>query len=166
MRTFLLERSRVTSTSKALERSYHVMYELCCGSTPHTHGKTPDFFNYLSMSGQLDCPGRVDADEFKITSAGRKSAVAAGARTNPQARRKREGGALPASLSRPPHSSPRACTVTGGCGFAADELDQMWAFLAGMLYLGNIQFGSGDKVPPDLWNGTEPDAPGWCPRRA
>ena len=55
---------------------------------------------------------------------------------------------------------------TSGCGFAADELDQMWAFLAGMLYLGNIQFGSGDKVPPDLWNGTEPDAPGWCPRRA
>ena len=33
MRTFLLERSRVTSTLNANERSYHTMYQLVCGKT-------------------------------------------------------------------------------------------------------------------------------------
>ena len=28
IRTFLLERSRVTSTSKPLERAYHIMYQV------------------------------------------------------------------------------------------------------------------------------------------
>ena len=103
VRTFLLERSRVTSTSKAKERSYHVMYELCAGKTAHTHGKPPDSFYYLSLSGQLDCPRHDDAEEFGNTSN--------------------------ALLS---------------VGLSASELDEVWGFLAGMMYLGNIKFGSGD----------------------
>ena len=105
VRVFLLERSRVTSTSKAKERAYHVMYQLCKGGTPHTSGQAPDYFHYMSMSGQVDCPGQNDAEEFKVTSN--------------------------ALLS---------------VGLSADELDQIWAFLAGMLYIGNVTFGDGDTA--------------------
>ena len=103
VRVFLLERSRVTSTSKAKERAYHVMYELVCGDSPHTRGRPVQDFNYLSMSGQTDCPRRVDAEEFQVTSN--------------------------ALLS---------------IGLSPDERDQVWALLAGLLFLGNIGFGDGD----------------------
>ena len=66
VRTFLLERSRVTSTSKARERSYHVLYELCAGKTPWTGGLPPEAFNYLSLSGTTTIDGHDDAEEYNI----------------------------------------------------------------------------------------------------
>ena len=114
VRVFLLERSRVTSTSKALERSYHVLYELCCGGTPHTHGHPPDYFYYLSLSGQIDCPRRDDEEEFQQTSNGLLS-----------------------------------------IGLSDSELNDLWAFVGGLLYLGNIQFGSGENAVIDAAGPTD-----------
>ena len=65
MRTFLLERSRVTSTSKERERSYHVFYELIAGKTPHAPDPVDSYY-YLSLSGQTTCPDHDDAEEFRI----------------------------------------------------------------------------------------------------
>ena len=115
VRTFLLERSRVTSTSKAKERSYHVMYELVAGKTPHTEGKSPEAFRYLSLSGQTTCPGQDDAEEF---------------------------GILQSSLL--------------SVGIPQPELDQVWAFLAAMLYLGNVDFGKADDALIGATGKTDP----------
>ena len=101
VRTFLLERSRVTSTSKAKERSYHVLYELCAGATPYTSGLAAEKFTYLSLSGTTTIDGHDDKAEFGILH--------------------------DALLS---------------VGISVDELEEVWAFIAGMLYLGNVTFGS------------------------
>ena len=66
VRTFLLERSRVTSTSKARERSYHVLYELCAGKTTYTNGLPPESFHYLSLSGTTSIAGHDDSEEYRI----------------------------------------------------------------------------------------------------
>ena len=105
VRTFLLERSRVTSTSKALERSYHVLYELCAGNTPHTNGLGPEAFMFLSLSGTMTIAGHDDAAEFTTL-----------------------------------HNALLSV------GFSAEELDHVWAFVASMLFLGNVKFGSGDDA--------------------
>lgn len=63
VRTFLLERSRVTSTSKAKERSYHILYELVAGKTAHVP-EVVDKYRYLSMSGCTEVPDHNDAEEF------------------------------------------------------------------------------------------------------
>ena len=55
VRTFLLERSRVTSTSKANERSYHILFMLVAGKTPHAP-EAVDKYRYLSMSGCTTVP--------------------------------------------------------------------------------------------------------------
>jgi myosin heavy subunit len=105
VRTFLLERSRVTSTSKAKERSYHILYELVAGGTPHTQGKAPEAFHFLSLSGTTTVDGHDDKEEFEGV-----------------------GTALLA------------------VGFSEAELDNIWAFLASMLWLGNVKFGAGDTA--------------------
>jgi myosin-5 len=63
VRTFLLERSRVTSTSKANERSYHILYMLVAGKTPHAP-EAVDKYRYLSMSGCTTVPTWDDIKEF------------------------------------------------------------------------------------------------------
>eukprot|EP00966_Prymnesium_polylepis_P016426 378710-Prymnesium_polylepis.1 len=63
VRTFLLERSRVTSTLNANERSYHVMYQLVRGGTPHADGPAESHY-YLSLSGCTEVAGMDDAAEF------------------------------------------------------------------------------------------------------
>ena len=105
VRTFLLERSRVTSTSKQRERSYHVLYELCAGKTVHTGAQPADAFRYLSLSGTTTIDGHDDSAHYSELH-----------------------GAL---LS---------------VGISADELEQVWAFLGGMLYLGNVAFGAADDA--------------------
>ena len=56
------ERSRVTSTSKANERSYHVFYELCASNTEYAPEAVTSY-RYLSMSGTTTAPGQDDAEE-------------------------------------------------------------------------------------------------------
>jgi len=102
VRTFLLERSRVTSTSKANERSYHIFYMLVSGKTPHAP-EAVEKYRYLSMSGCTTVPTWDDVEEFKVTN---KSLLSVGV---PQA-----------------------------------DLDTCWACVGAMLYIGNIDFGSGD----------------------
>ena len=55
IRTFLLERSRVTQTGKANERSYHVLYQVVKGS-PHCP-EGIDKYRYLAMSGCTEIDG-------------------------------------------------------------------------------------------------------------
>ena len=62
IRTFLLERSRVTSTNSANERAYHIMYQVVVG-TPLV-GLPVDKVNYLSMSGCTTIDGVDDKKEF------------------------------------------------------------------------------------------------------
>lgn len=63
MRTFLLEKSRVTNTDASNERSYHVLYQLLA-SAP-LQGKVPEDFRYLSLSGCTTVPNVDDAVDFK-----------------------------------------------------------------------------------------------------
>ena len=57
VRTFLLEKSRVTNASLAKERSYHIFYQILAGSQTagrglsELMGKHPDDFYYTSLSG-------------------------------------------------------------------------------------------------------------------
>ena len=62
LRTFLLERSRVTSTNSANERAYHIMYQVVIG-TPLV-GLPVEKVNYLSMSGCTTIDGVDDKKEF------------------------------------------------------------------------------------------------------
>ena len=41
-------------------------------------------------------------------------------------------------------------------GIAQDELDQVWAFIGGMLYLGNVKFGDGDNAKIDALSPSDP----------
>lgn len=84
------------------------------GKTPLTNGLPPEAFHYLSLSGQLECPGHNDAEEFGNTSS--------------------------ALLS---------------CGLSQADLDQMWACLAGMMFLGNVKFGDGDIAAIDATGATD-----------
>jgi len=105
VRTFLLERSRVTSTSKANERSYHILYMLVAGKTPHAP-EAVDKYRYLSMSGCTTVPTWDDIKEYHTV---KKSLLSV--------------------------------------GLAPAELEDCWAYIAAMLYLGNIEFGTGsDKA--------------------
>jgi myosin heavy subunit len=113
VRTFLLERSRVTSTSKALERSYHVFYELVAGKRD-APGPV-ESYHYLSLSGQTTCPDHNDAEEF---------------------------GILDSSLL--------------SVGIPRSELDDVWACVAAMLFLGNIKFGTADNANIDALGATDP----------
>ena len=70
MRTFLLEKSRVTNASLAKERSYHIFYQILAGSQkdglglPALKGKHPNDFYYTSLSGTnyvRAWPARVDS---------------------------------------------------------------------------------------------------------
>ena len=57
VRTFLLEKSRVTNASLAKERSYHIFYQVLAGSQtegqglPALKGKHPTDFVYTNKSG-------------------------------------------------------------------------------------------------------------------
>ena len=62
--TFLLEKSRVTSTDAHDERSYHVLYYLVAGS-PQTQGKGVEAFRMLTQSGTTTIPGVDDRAEFQ-----------------------------------------------------------------------------------------------------
>ena len=70
VRTFLLEKSRVTNASLPKERSYHIFYQLLKGSQldgkgePELLGKQPEDFLYTRMSGTgfID-PSEIDDDE-------------------------------------------------------------------------------------------------------
>ncbi|KAL1511060.1 hypothetical protein AB1Y20_005884 [Prymnesium parvum] len=104
VRTFLLERSRVTSTLNANERSYHVLYQLVRGGTAYTQGKAESFY-YLNLSGCTEVVGMDDAADFVEV---HKSLVSV--------------------------------------GYLEAEVQDMWSFIAAMLYLGNITFGDGDKA--------------------
>ena len=63
VRTFLLERSRVTSTSKERERSYHIFYELVSGKTVHAPDPVESYY-YLSLSGTTTVPNHDDKELF------------------------------------------------------------------------------------------------------
>ncbi len=63
IRTFLLERSRVTSTSSANERAYHIMYQVVLGN-PDMLGMGVEKVRYLSMSGCTAIDGIDDKKEF------------------------------------------------------------------------------------------------------
>ena len=66
IRTFLLERSRVTSSTFAHERSYHVLYQV---ATAYAECRLPlSGLHYLSMSGTTEVDGMDDAKLFKATS--------------------------------------------------------------------------------------------------
>ena len=62
IRTFLLERSRVTSTSKPHERAYHIMYQVAVGTS--LMGRPLEAVRYLSMSGCSSIEGVDDRREF------------------------------------------------------------------------------------------------------
>ena len=62
--TFLLEKSRVTNATAPYERSYHVLYQLVCGS-PLAKGAGVGDFRMISQSGTNAIPGVDDAAEFK-----------------------------------------------------------------------------------------------------
>ena len=64
VRTFLLERSRVTAASNAGERSYHVLYQLVCDGT-YIQPSEPTAHRYLSMSGCVSIDGVDDVKEFQ-----------------------------------------------------------------------------------------------------
>ncbi len=104
VRTFLLERSRVTGTSKAKERSYHVLYQLVSAKTAHAN-EPITAYRYLSMSGCTSIEGIDDAADHADVSK--------------------------AMLS---------------VGIRPDEADMTWSYVASMLYLGNIDFGKGEKA--------------------
>ena len=63
VRTFLLERSRVTSCINANERAYHVLYQVISGKS-HTDALPVESFRYLSFSGCTTIDGVDDAKEF------------------------------------------------------------------------------------------------------
>ena len=71
IRTFLLERSRVTQTGKANERSYHVLYQVVKGS-PHCP-EGIDKYRYLAMSGCTEIDGVDDVKEFAELNTAMKS---------------------------------------------------------------------------------------------
>jgi len=71
VRTFLLEKSRVTNASLAKERSYHIFYQILAGSQngdkglPFFKGKHPDNFTYTSLSGTNYVPQIDDVGDFE-----------------------------------------------------------------------------------------------------
>ena len=71
VRTFLLEKSRVTNASLAKERSYHIFYQVLAGSQtegqglPYLKGKHPDNFNYTNKSGTNYVDAIDDVNDFK-----------------------------------------------------------------------------------------------------
>ena len=69
VRTFLLEKSRVTSTSNSGERAYHVFYQLLAGSQAgkgidELKGKKPEDFTYLSLSDTQRTEAIDDTKDF------------------------------------------------------------------------------------------------------
>ena len=76
IRTFLLERSRVTSTSAAKERSYHVLFQVLAGGG--VAGLSVQGCRYLSMSGTTTIEGVDDRRDFgELTRALRAVGLAA-----------------------------------------------------------------------------------------
>jgi myosin heavy subunit len=100
IRTFLLERSRVTSTSAAKERSYHVLFQVLAGGG--VPGLSVEGCRYLTMSGTATIDGVDDRRDF---------------------------GELTRALR--------------AVGLGAEEVGVVWAFVGGMLHLGNVRFGEG-----------------------
>jgi len=72
VRTFLLEKSRVTNASLARERSYHIFYQVLAGSQleglglPLLQGKVPSDFYYTSLSGTAFVDQIDDINDFKM----------------------------------------------------------------------------------------------------
>jgi myosin heavy subunit len=64
VRTFLLERSRVTAATNEGERAYHVLYQLVYDGT-YIQPTTPSSHRYLSLSGCDSIEGVDDVEEFK-----------------------------------------------------------------------------------------------------
>ena len=64
VRTFLLERSRVTAANNEGERAYHVMYQLVCDGK-YIQPTQPTAHRYLSLSGCTTIDGVDDVKEFK-----------------------------------------------------------------------------------------------------
>ena len=82
VRTFLLEKSRVTSSSGAGERSYHIYYQVLAGANmaemgdigvPELKGKKAEGFHYTNQSGTVRSEAIDDDKEFKDMHHGLKS---------------------------------------------------------------------------------------------
>lgn len=69
IQTFLLEKSRVVQRANG-ERSYHVLYQLCAGASPHLREKlklkTADEYEYLKQSNCLTIADVDDAQRFHM----------------------------------------------------------------------------------------------------
>ena len=106
VRVFLLERSRVTSTSNEDERSYHAFYQLIKAGTQYIAPNDCKAHRYTAFPGTaIDSPGINDTEWFADCNKGFASIAV----------------------------SP-------------SEVDVMWGYVAAMLLMGNIDFGTGDHA--------------------
>ena len=82
MRTFLLEKSRVSNANGAGERSYHIYFQIMAGAQmsdvgelglPFLKGKKCDEFHYLNQTGTTRSDAIDDASDFRVTHSGLSS---------------------------------------------------------------------------------------------
>ena len=66
VRTFLLERSRVTAANNEGERAYHVLYQIVTDGK-HIQPTEPAQHRYMSFSGCTTIDGVDDKEEFSDT---------------------------------------------------------------------------------------------------
>ena len=82
MRTFLLEKSRVSNANGAGERSYHIYFQMMAGAQmgdvgdlglPFLKGKKCEEFHYLNQTGSTRSDAIDDASDFRVTHSGLSS---------------------------------------------------------------------------------------------
>ena len=82
MRTFLLEKSRVSNANGAGERSYHIYFQMMAGAQmgdvgdlglPFLKGKKCEEFHYLNQTGSTRSDAIDDAADFRVTHSGLSS---------------------------------------------------------------------------------------------
>ncbi|XP_063718302.1 unconventional myosin-VI-like isoform X2 [Symsagittifera roscoffensis] len=127
---YLLEKSRITATQSANERSYHVFYRLCAGAPDDLRKKlslsAPDQFRYLKHG----------CTSYFINSSSTLSSLDKNAKSQQFLKQ----GSLKDPLMDDVNDFNRMQTAMKQVGLSEQEIGDIFRVVAGVLHLGNIEF--------------------------